>query len=77
MGGCQPWARYGLLTGSVLPKAGGAGSVQDALSFLAVPQVHAALRQHVTAARTFTSTEVVYGVTGTDVTRLPEYGVSP
>jgi hypothetical protein len=25
----------------------------------------------------FTSTEVVYGVTGTDVTRLPEYGVSP
>ena len=26
---------------------------------------------------TFTSTEVVYGVTGTDVTVLPEYGVSP
>ena len=25
----------------------------------------------------FTSTEVVYGVTGTDVTALPEYGVSP
>jgi len=25
----------------------------------------------------FTSTEVVYGVTGTDVTVLPEYGVSP
>ena len=25
----------------------------------------------------FTSTEVVYGVTGTDVTGLPEYGVSP
>ncbi len=25
----------------------------------------------------FTSTEVVYGVTGTDVTELPEYGVSP
>ena len=25
----------------------------------------------------FTSAEVVYGVTGTDVTRLPEYGVSP
>jgi hypothetical protein len=25
----------------------------------------------------FTSTEVVYGVTGTEVTRLPEYGVSP
>jgi hypothetical protein len=24
----------------------------------------------------FTSTEVVYGVTGTDVTVLPEYGVS-
>jgi hypothetical protein len=30
------------------------------------------------ATRTeFTSTEVVYGVTGTDVTVLPEYGVSP
>ncbi len=27
--------------------------------------------------RRFTSTEVVYGVTGTDVTELPEYGVSP
>jgi hypothetical protein len=27
--------------------------------------------------REFTSTEVVYGVTGTDVTELPEYGVSP
>ena len=25
----------------------------------------------------FTSTEVVYGVTGTEVTELPEYGVSP
>jgi len=25
----------------------------------------------------FTSTEVVYGVTDTEVTRLPEYGVSP
>jgi hypothetical protein len=25
----------------------------------------------------FTFTEVVYGVTGTDVTVLPEYGVSP
>jgi len=29
------------------------------------------------APRPFTSTEVVYGVTGTDVTVLPEYGVSP
>jgi hypothetical protein len=27
--------------------------------------------------RTFTSTDVVYGVTGTEVTELPEYGVSP
>ena len=25
----------------------------------------------------FTSTEVVYGVTGSGVTELPEYGVSP
>ena len=31
----------------------------------------------VAPADMFTSTEVVYGVTGTDVTRLPEYGVSP
>src|SRR5271170_987296 len=28
-------------------------------------------------AERFTSTEVVYGVTGTEVTGLPEYGVSP
>ena len=28
-------------------------------------------------ANWFTSTEVVYGVTGTEVTVLPEYGVSP
>ena len=28
-------------------------------------------------AAPFTSTEVVYGVTGTEVTVLPEYGVSP
>jgi hypothetical protein len=28
-------------------------------------------------SRAFTSTEVVYGVTGTEVTGLPEYGVSP
>ena len=34
------------------------------------------LRRHVIRAR-FTSTEVVYGVTGTEVTELPEYGVSP
>jgi hypothetical protein len=27
--------------------------------------------------RQFTSTEVVYGLTGTEVTELPEYGVSP
>jgi hypothetical protein len=30
-----------------------------------------------TEAYWFTSTEVVYGVTGTDVTVLPEFGVSP
>jgi hypothetical protein len=29
------------------------------------------------AFQKFTSTEVVYGVTGTEVTELPEYGVSP
>ena len=30
-----------------------------------------------TPPRWFTSTEVVYGVASTDVTVLPEYGVSP
>jgi hypothetical protein len=30
-----------------------------------------------TSRQKFTSTEVVYGVTGTEVTELPEYGVSP
>ena len=37
----------------------------------------AALRSARMAMLRFTSTEVVYGVTGTDVTVLPEYGVSP
>jgi hypothetical protein len=36
----QPRARYGLLTGSVLLEAGGAGPVRDALWFRAVRQVH-------------------------------------
>jgi hypothetical protein len=36
----------------------------------------AVLRGRVRSAR-FTSTEVVYGVTGTEVTELPEYGVLP
>jgi integrase len=32
---------------------------------------------HSSPRAAFTSTEVVYGVTGTGVTELPEYGVSP
>ena len=38
---------------------------------------HPADPQVSSIAPTFTSTEVVYGVTGTEVTELPEYGVSP
>ena len=34
-------------------------------------------RPHCCRAASFTSTEVVYGVTGTSVTELPEYGVLP
>jgi hypothetical protein len=37
----------------------------------------ATLRVPPALAGGFTSTEVVYGVAGTDVTVLPEYGVSP
>lgn len=40
-----------LLAGSPLLDPGGARSVQDALSFRVVPQVHGALREYVTAAR--------------------------
>ncbi len=40
-----------LLAGSPLLGPGGARSVQDALSFRVVPQVHGALREYVTAAR--------------------------
>ena len=43
---------------------------------LAAPQAGAEPDQ-AGRARGFTSTEVVYGVTGTGVTELPEYGVSP
>jgi hypothetical protein len=32
---------------------------------------------HAVLVPEFTSTEVVYGVTGTDVPELPEYGVLP
>ena len=35
------------------------------------------LRDDAGLTQEFTSTEVVYGVTGTDVTELPECGVSP
>jgi hypothetical protein len=39
--------------------------------------VHLTCSAWKTTAGEFTSTEVVYGVTGTDVTELPECGVSP
>ena len=47
-----------LLAGSALLGPDGARSVQDALSFRVVPQVHGALRHHVEAARTAVETEL-------------------
>jgi histidine ammonia-lyase len=47
-----------LLTGSALLEPGTAKSVQDALSFRVVPQVHGALREYVTAARNAMATEL-------------------
>ena len=47
-----------LLAGSVLLQPGGAKSVQDALSFRVVPQVHGALREYITAARDAVTTEL-------------------
>ena len=40
-----------LLAGSGLLQPGGPKSVQDALSFRVVPQVHGALREHIAATR--------------------------
>ena len=47
-----------LLDGSPLLEPGGARSVQDALSFRVVPQVHGALREYVTAARSAVTVEL-------------------
>jgi histidine ammonia-lyase len=47
-----------LLQGSALLEPGAATSVQDALSFRVVPQVHGALREYVTAARNAVTTEL-------------------
>lgn len=47
-----------LLAGSALCEPGRARSVQDALSFRVVPQVHGALREYVDALRTAVETEV-------------------
>jgi histidine ammonia-lyase len=47
-----------LLAGSALLEPGAAKSVQDALSFRVVPQVHGALREYVTAARNAVTTEL-------------------
>ena len=47
-----------LLEGSELLQPGAARSVQDALSFRVVPQVHGALREYVTAARVAVTAEL-------------------
>ena len=47
-----------LLAGSVLLQPGGPKSVQDALSFRVVPQVHGALREYITATRNAVTTEL-------------------
>ena len=47
-----------LLAGSPLLEPGGARSVQDALSFRVVPQVHGALREYVAAARSAVTVEL-------------------
>jgi histidine ammonia-lyase len=47
-----------LLAGSPLLEPGGARSVQDALSFRVVPQVHGALREYITAARSAVTAEL-------------------
>lgn len=47
-----------LLAGSPLQEAGAARSVQDALSFRVVPQVHGALREYITAARQAVTAEL-------------------
>jgi histidine ammonia-lyase len=47
-----------LLEGSPLEEPAGARSVQDALSFRVVPQVHGALREYVAAATSAVSTEL-------------------
>jgi histidine ammonia-lyase len=47
-----------LLAGSALLEPGGARSVQDALSFRVVPQVHGALREYITAARSAVAAEL-------------------
>src|SRR5215212_8517577 len=47
-----------LLAGSVLLQPGGPKSVQDALSFRVVPQVHGALREYVEATRSAVTAEL-------------------
>lgn len=47
-----------LLVGSQLLKPGDTRSVQDALSFRVVPQVHGALREYITAASSAVTTEL-------------------
>jgi histidine ammonia-lyase len=47
-----------LLAGSDLLQPGGPKSVQDALSFRVVPQVHGALREYITATRHAVTTEL-------------------
>jgi histidine ammonia-lyase len=47
-----------LLAGRPLLESGGARSVQDALSFRVVPQVHGALREYIAAARSAVTIEL-------------------
>ena len=55
-----------IASGSVIGRYGGRGSMPPAEGRPGAGHVN----------RRFTSTEVVYGVTGTGVTELPEYGMS-
>ena len=60
------WPYFGLTT-----------TLNTAAYCASMSTVWAGQQRNVQVADKFTSTEVVYGVTGTDVTVFPEYGVSP
>jgi histidine ammonia-lyase len=58
VGPALPHAARSLLAGSGLLQPGGPKSVQEALSFRVVPQVHGALREHIAATRNAVVTEL-------------------